>query len=317
MLKKLLLPLLITPVFTFLVSHFAYADSITLKPSMDAGIRQVGAGNNFGRWSEIVLGMEPNFENENQSLRASMLIKFDLSGIPAGSIIGSAKFYLKFQGRPDTQGYYIYRNAQGWSEYGVTWNTRPATGSPRFSLNTSSGNIGTYLVDITSLVKSWVAGDYTNYGIHITPIRTSGDFWTTVYSREANEANQPRLVVSYTKLIVIDVIKPNIQNVTARNISSDRAKITWTTNEASDSFVAYGSSLADLNTVGQSDSVTVHEVNLTNLSSGTVYYYQVKSKDRAGNQAVSQVYNFTTNVVIARTPRLSNVMHTDVTANSA
>jgi len=82
------------------------------------------------------------------------------------------------------------------------------------------------------------------------------------------------------------------------------ASITWTTDELSSSQVEYGtdinygtlqpSPLIDDPTSGTSLGVITHSVLLTGLTPNTPYHYRVKSKDAAGNEAVSADKTFTT-----------------------
>lgn len=88
-------------------------------------------------------------------------------------------------------------------------------------------------------------------------------------------------------------------NVLADSITSNSARITWTTNIASDSTVEYNlanstSSIASTARCDQGGNVLSHCVNLTGLSSGANYQYRVKSKDASGNISISGTYTFTT-----------------------
>lgn len=92
-----------------------------------------------------------------------------------------------------------------------------------------------------------------------------------------------------------DTTPPVISNIVASGITTTGATITWTTNEPSDTQVKYGltttySSSTTLNT----SMVTAHTAALSGLSPGTLYHYQVLSKDAAGNLAVSVDKTFTT-----------------------
>src|SRR5207247_4304711 len=73
------------------------------------------------------------------------------------------------------------------------------------------------------------------------------------------------------------------------------ASIAWTTNEASDSQVEYGTTTAyGSSTTLNTSLVTSHSVNLSGLAANTTYHYRVKSRDAAGNLAVSGDQTFTT-----------------------
>ena len=101
-----------------------------------------------------------------------------------------------------------------------------------------------------------------------------------------------------------DITKPQISNVQATP-STTSAVITWTTNELASSQVEYGrtkdqtllSELRDdptaLDAEGNpiSAGAITHSITLTGLTpsipaGNIMYYYKVKSKDAAGNEAV-------------------------------
>jgi phosphodiesterase/alkaline phosphatase D-like protein len=96
-----------------------------------------------------------------------------------------------------------------------------------------------------------------------------------------------------------DTTPPDISNIVAIPVSSSNttAVITWTTDELAGSQVEYGptaemdllspSTPANDPTTDTSIGVTTHYVELTGLTYGSDYYYKVKSKDAAGNEAVS------------------------------
>ncbi len=113
-----------------------------------------------------------------------------------------------------------------------------------------------------------------------------------------------------------DTTAPAISNVAAGGITSTGATITWTTNENSDSQVEYGTTTS----YGQSTTlnptlVTAHSQALSGLNSDTLYHYRVKSKDAAGNLAMSADFTFRT--LDATPPGISNVATEGITASSA
>ena len=92
-----------------------------------------------------------------------------------------------------------------------------------------------------------------------------------------------------------DTTPPVISAVASSNVTSTTARITWTTNEGSDSQVDYGTTSA----YGSSSAldptlVTSHSEGLSGLQPGTLYHYRVKSRDAAGNLAVSDDHTFMT-----------------------
>ena len=83
---------------------------------------------------------------------------------------------------------------------------------------------------------------------------------------------------------------PVISAIHAEASVSGDAIVSWTTDEASDSSVAYGLSAASLNS-NQSDvtDVTAHFLTLHGLTPGARYFFQVSSTDVADNTATAPV----------------------------
>jgi len=88
---------------------------------------------------------------------------------------------------------------------------------------------------------------------------------------------------------------PQLLNVASSNITSTSATITWNTNEPADTQVEYGPTPAyGFNSALASTPTMTHQVTLTGLTQGTLYHYRVKSRDSAGNLAVSGDFTFIT-----------------------
>ena len=113
-------------------------------------------------------------------------------------------------------------------------------------------------------------------------------------------------VLAGTAPVISDV------NVT---VTGNSATITWTTNEDSDSTVEYWTGNGARQTAASTILAISHSVTLNDLTEGSSYSYQVKSKDAAGNEAVSDVFTFTTKDTTP--PVISGVAHGNVTGNSA
>jgi hypothetical protein len=91
-----------------------------------------------------------------------------------------------------------------------------------------------------------------------------------------------------------DTTPPTIGSIASRDVTTTGAVISWTTNEASDSGVDYGTAATSLTTVGNGTMTTSHTLALSGLNPGTEYIYRVKSSDASGNPAVSAYLKFTT-----------------------
>lgn len=95
-----------------------------------------------------------------------------------------------------------------------------------------------------------------------------------------------------------DTEPPIETKVTAQNITTNAANISWTTYEVADSQVYYGLTSKYTNSTQLIDTgqnrKTSHLVSMTGLKTKTTYHFQVRSKDAAGNLASSLDYTFTT-----------------------
>jgi hypothetical protein len=111
-----------------------------------------------------------------------------------------------------------------------------------------------------------------------------------------------------TSFTTRDATAPVISGVTATNIATTSATITWTTDEVATSQVEYGlTTKYGSSTTLDSKLVTGHGVNLTGLSSFKTYHYRVKSSDAAGNPATSADLTFiTTDVTVPTNPVVSD-----------
>ena len=84
---------------------------------------------------------------------------------------------------------------------------------------------------------------------------------------------------------------PSVANITTR-----RASIDWSTDRPSDSKIAIGTKTGEYSPseLANSDQVTSHMIDLTNLQAGTTYYYVAKWTDEDGNTGMSSELSFTT-----------------------
>jgi hypothetical protein len=98
-----------------------------------------------------------------------------------------------------------------------------------------------------------------------------------------------------TTPVSVDGTPPALSGTAASAITGSGATIGWTTNEASDSQVDYGTTTSYGSVSALSASpVTTHAINLAALSANTTYHFRARSNDAAGNTAVSGDFTFTT-----------------------
>ncbi|HKP12878.1 MAG TPA: fibronectin type III domain-containing protein, partial [Blastocatellia bacterium] len=91
-----------------------------------------------------------------------------------------------------------------------------------------------------------------------------------------------------------DKTPPVISAVASSGVTTSAANVTWTTDEASDSTVEYGTTTAYSASAANASRVTGHSIALSRLTAGTTYHFRVRSRDAAGNLATSGDYTFTT-----------------------
>ena len=117
-----------------------------------------------------------------------------------------------------------------------------------------------------------------------------------------------------------DTTPPVVTAARAENIIGPGAQIKWTTDEPSDSRVAYGTTsnyaLFSDSRCDAGGNVTDHCVNLTNLSPSTTYYFKVESRNTAGLDTQSGGYQFISQAS-SSTPGGGGTGGVDTTAPSA
>jgi hypothetical protein len=98
----------------------------------------------------------------------------------------------------------------------------------------------------------------------------------------------------YDEIPPVETVPPVISGVTATGVTATAATIGWTTNVPADSQVEYGKTLA-YGSFSPLDPELVlsHSQELSGLAPATLYHYRVRSRDAAGNLAVSPDFTFT------------------------
>lgn len=179
----------------------------------------------------------------------------------------------------------------------------PTVSTPSISPNGGSFS-GTQSVTLSSST-SGATIRYTTDGS--TPTSSSGTIYSTPFNisatttvkaiaYKASMSDSSVATASFT-LNPSDTTPPVISSVNSSGLSSSGATITWTTDEASDSQVDYGTTISYGSSSSLTDTtpkVTSHSVSLSGLSASTTYHYRVKSRDAAGNLATGTDNTFTT-----------------------
>lgn len=215
------------------------------------------------------------------------LLKFDISTIPAGSIISSAALNLYFAGESQstTPSVSVYRNTADFTPSTVTWNNKPTTNATAESTttisNTSSDKQFTW--NVLSALTYWKTSGNPNYGFTlINSDETSVGSYKSFRSFD-NITNAPELQVVYNQA-------PSAPTVTAPNGGetwNSQQTITW--NPATD-----GTSTSTYVTTANTDqrAQTSNPVGQTFKISNTSKITKIRMKlDGLENSRVMRVLN--------------------------
>ena len=170
----------------------------------DSSIKQATATTNFGNATTLEADGD-----DGSGVDKSALLRWTLSGIPAGSIVQSASITLNNINESNNT-YNVHEVRRAWNESQVTWQNA-ATGAPWATagalgatdrgaiVGTATGPVGTTTINLNAagvaLVQQWVNGG-ANAGVVIAhATNTNGiDFAS---SEDATLANRPRLNITY------------------------------------------------------------------------------------------------------------------------
>ncbi|MFH1714133.1 MAG: fibronectin type III domain-containing protein, partial [Candidatus Nealsonbacteria bacterium] len=286
-----------------------------------------GQGGGANLWNSLVAGTGNDYQSSQTSWEVALIYSyapdgnwyylrrgiflFDTSALPDDANISAATLSIRGQGKVDNlninPNVNIYSSAPAsnnvivpgdFDSFGSTafcdtpityagWST---TGYNDFILNAA----GMAAISKTGVSKFGTRN--VNYDVaNIEPTWSSTkDSRLYGYYAEAGEGYQPKLVVTYTDESS-DTTPPVISSISAASIAETSAQINWTTNEGATSQVEYGTTISygSLTTLN-SNLVTSRLLTLTGLSSNTLYYYRVRSKDASDNEAISSNQTFST-----------------------
>jgi len=142
-------------------------------PTDDSYIRENYPNNNYGSDSALYL-------RDRDGYTYRIYIRFDLSSIPSGATINTAKLRLYYYDYSDLyddpagKQVDVHRVTGGsWSEDTITWNNAPAYDSTATSSTNMPSSFGWVEWDVTDDVQDMVNGTVDNYGWCIS-IHTEG-----------------------------------------------------------------------------------------------------------------------------------------------
>jgi hypothetical protein len=202
-------------------------------------------------------------------------------------------------------------NASNITTTGVTlsWNTdEPSDTQVEYGTSVGYGSLST---QNPALV--------TSHGVAFGGLTSAMQYHYRVRSKDAAGNQAVSGDFTFTTQTAADTTPPMISGVSASNVTSGTASISWSTNEASDTQVEFGTTSAYGSATALNTSmVSSHAASLSGLSAGTPCHYRVKSKDAAGNLSISGDFTFTTlNAADTTAPIITGVSASSVTSNSA
>ncbi len=194
--------------FFFLLSTLAFSQkTLILQPGPDMGMD-----------TYVNSAFPDDTDGESEGLSANAwtysgvpgtgraLVRFDLSSLPAGTVVLDARLTFYFDPAiafGQQYGYnegFIERITSSWDQLTTTWNTQPAVTSlgqvsvPR--TNTLTQDLSD--IDMTEMVQGWVNNPASNFGL-MHRMQTEVEYCCVVYGSSNNHVplKRPKLVVTY------------------------------------------------------------------------------------------------------------------------
>jgi len=182
------------------------------------------------------------------------------------------------------------------AETTLTW-TPPTQNEDGSSLDDLDGYILYYGSSSDTYTHSIDVSNVTTYQLTGLTIGNTYYFAITAYDTSGNESTYSNELVR-TIQAPADTTPPVISSIQASGITESSATVSWSTNEAADTQIEYGTSISYGNVTTRFAWLTTsHSWTVSGLSASTLYHYRVLSTDEAGNSAVSNDYTFTTSEV--------------------
>ena len=202
----------------------------------------------------------------------------------------------------------------------LTW-TPPTTNVDGSPLTDLAGFKIYYGTSSSSYTQTINLADPAATGYTVTNLTDGGTYFfaVTAYDTSGNESDYSNEASKTASGSGGDTTPPVISGIYMNNITTTGATVNWTTDEASDTQVEYGTTTSyGSATTLDTSTVTNHSQTLSGLSPSTLYHYRVLSRDTSGNLATSGDYTFTTaDLPDTTAPVISNVQISGITDTSA
>jgi len=180
----------------------------------------------------------------------------------------------------------------------MPWKTSPAYGHLMGTVSLGGTPVDGAVVNLSGPFNRAQTNDSSGfYGFVDLP---AGSYKVWVRSSTGAVTNNVSITVGVVAtanlaLPTHDAVPPTLSAIQAIDLSDSAATISWQTDEDADSVVEYGLNASYGLAITNSAMTQDHAINLSGLNGATPYHYRVRSKDAAGNEAVSGDHTFTTN----------------------
>ena len=222
-------------IFALMINNGFHLSGFTIYESQpdaasgkDTYIKENFNNTNYGTDPKILVGTD----SLGRNLRG--LIEFDLSSIPSSTVLSAnLQVNLSYSSSDSNITIKIYRLTSSWTESKTTWtNSSPSqlwsTVGGDYSEEVTSlqfSNVsGLYNFTITNLVRGWINGSYSNYGLMLVSNDSAVEDIKEIDSSDSDSASaRPKITINYVENAPLSIINAsNNSNITNLKQTSGR-----------------------------------------------------------------------------------------------
>jgi peptidoglycan hydrolase-like protein with peptidoglycan-binding domain/phosphodiesterase/alkaline phosphatase D-like protein len=134
--------------------------------------------------------------------------------------------------------------------------------------------------------------------VALTGLAPATTYYYCIHSTDTSGNPSSACGQSFTTAAAPDTTAPTLSAIVVTSLATSTTTITWTTSETATAQVAYGTTASYGSTSSLDGNLALtHSITLTGLTPNTIYHYQLRSIDAAGNLARSPDATFTTESV--------------------
>lgn len=159
-----------SPATVAFVASCSLENPVIIYSTEDTMIEQYSPNTNFGSSSAMYVNNQDGYWGLPFHERDA-LVRFDLSSLPSGATICSARLFLYYfqwkHNKPKGRNLTCYRITSEWEESEVTWDKRPALAAEATGGSIVPSSADWMDWDVTGDVQDFVDGKESNYGWQI------------------------------------------------------------------------------------------------------------------------------------------------------